>query len=212
MTCFGFDDPEKPHILEWTYVSSKKSHFDKRLKKAFLEVDAMGSFSVLTLPGGPQVRCQLRAEHSTKVIEFIEIGVYGRPNEPPVASFEALRQHGQHFQEMLEYDGRMQNDKDSSLEEDETITFSLRIDIPVLSISVVDNVDPKRHGREILLAQFERIFLNFSQTREGYHEFELRLMTFQIDNHVQKSIHPVLVSPFWFQWLISKTGSVQCAN
>ena len=59
VTCFGFDDPEKPHILEWTYVDSRKPHFDKRLKKAFLEVDAMGSSTILTLPGGQKVRCHL---------------------------------------------------------------------------------------------------------------------------------------------------------
>jgi SHR-binding domain of vacuolar-sorting associated protein 13 len=198
VTCFGFDDPEKPHILEWTYVNNRKSHFDKRLKKAVLEVDAMGSFSVLTLPGGPQVRCQLRAEHSTKVIEFVEIGVSGRPTEPLVGTkaLDALRQQGLHFQEMLESEVRVHGDKEDSTDDDETVTFSLRMDLPALSISVVDNVDPKVIGREILLAQFERLFLAFSQTREGYHEFEARLMSFQCDNHIQKSIHPVLVSTF----------------
>lgn len=196
VTCFGFDDPEKPHILEWTYVDGRKSHFDKRLKKAFLEVDAMGSFSVLTLPGGPQVRCQIRAEYSTKVIEFVEIGVSGRPNEPltGVKAMDSLRQHGLHFQDMLGSDERENGDKDELVEDDDAVSFSLRIEVPSLSISVVNNADPKANGREILLAQFEKMFLGFSQTREGYHEFEARLMTFQVDNHVQKSIHPVLVS------------------
>jgi hypothetical protein len=35
VTCFGFDDPEKPHILEWTCVNEDDPHFDKRSKKAF---------------------------------------------------------------------------------------------------------------------------------------------------------------------------------
>ena len=68
------------------------------------------------------------------------------------------------------------------------------ITLPALSISVIDNANPQIHGREILLAQFEKIFFAFSQTRQGYHEFEMRLDSFQVDNHVQKSIHPVLVS------------------
>lgn len=194
-TCFGFDDPEKPHILEWTYVNSRKSHFDKRLKKAFLEIDAMGSFSLLSLPGGPQVRCQLRAEHSTKVIEFVELGVSGRPNESMVRlhATDSIRRHGFHFHDIHAARERMNGDICEMADEEESVTFSLRMDISTLSISVVDNADAKSHGREILLAQFDKMFLSFSQTREGYHEYEARLMTFQIDNHVQNSVHPILV-------------------
>jgi SHR-binding domain of vacuolar-sorting associated protein 13 len=195
VTCFGFDDPEKPHILEWTYVNSRKSHFDKRLKKAILEVDAMGSFSLLSLPGGPQVRCQIRAEHSTKVIEFIEVGASGREDElVAIHAIDSLRQHGVHFQEMLSFDEHGKGDRADLADDDEDVSFSVRIAVPELSISVVDNADPRFYGREILLAQFEQMFLSFSQTREGYHEFEARLMGFQVDNHVEKSIHPVLVS------------------
>jgi len=203
VTCFGFDDPEKPHILEWTYVDSRKAHFDKRLKKAFLEVDAMGSSTMLTLPGGQQVRCHLRAEHSTKVVEFVEVGTsmslkrlrsFSAGDEAPLGSM-------MHFQEAIGAENQLIDDP---ADDDEAISFSLRLDVNTLAISVVDNADANAYGREILLAQFEKLFFAFSQTREGYHEFELRLKSFQVDNHVQHSIHPVLVSSAWFHVLVQK--------
>jgi SHR-binding domain of vacuolar-sorting associated protein 13 len=195
VTCFGFDDPEKPHILEWTF-SEKKSHFGKKLKRAFLEVDAMGSYSILALPSGALLRCQIKAEHSTKVIEFIEIGINGQPIEPLIGikAKNALRQHSLQFQELFGGDeSDTKENRDSTPDDDDTVAFSLKIDIPSLSISIVDNLDPTAHGREILLAQVENTYLAFSQTSEGYHNFEARLMTLQVDNHVQKSIHPVMV-------------------
>jgi hypothetical protein len=192
VACFGFDDPEKPHIIEWTCVSSGVAHFDEQGKKAFLEVDAMGSSSTLNLVGGGQVRCQIGAEHSTKVIEFVDSGGALRRRSGKITT--TLRKRGQEVQEMLESEGFVvEYDHDLEAVDDEDVAFSFRVDMPALSISVVDNADPEVHGREILLAQFEKIFFAFSQTREGYHELELRLMTFQVDNHVQKSIHPVLV-------------------
>jgi hypothetical protein len=60
IACFGFDDPEKPHILEWTCVEqSDESNFTDRCKRAFLEVDAMGSSSSLSLSRGRQLWCQI---------------------------------------------------------------------------------------------------------------------------------------------------------
>jgi hypothetical protein len=194
VACFGFDDPEKPHIIEWTCVSNSVAHFDERGKKAFLEVDAMGSSSILNLVGGGQVRCQIGAEHSTKVIEFVESR--GSLRQRSVKTLTPLRKRGLEVQEMLESEGFVV-EYDHEAVDDEDVAFSFRVDMPALSISVVDNADPEVHGREILLAQFEKIFFAFSQTREGYHELEMRLMTFQVDNHVQKSIHPVLVSLYF---------------
>jgi SHR-binding domain of vacuolar-sorting associated protein 13 len=196
VTCFGFDDPEKPHIIEWTYVGDKKSQFTKKLMRAFLEVDAMGSYSVLALQGGAHVRCQIKAEHSTKVIEFTEIGINGRPIKPLVGiqGKDALRQHTLQIHELLrsELNGSGEN-HESTPDDDDTVAFSLKIDFPSLSISVVDNLDPTIYGREILLTHVENLSLAFSQTSEGYHNFEARLMTLQIDNHIHNSVHPVMV-------------------
>jgi hypothetical protein len=208
VTCFGFDDPEKPHILEWTYVSDKKSQFTKKLKRAFLEVDAMGSFSLLTLPNGTQMRCQIKAEHSTKVIEFIEIGVNGQPIEPlnGVLAKDVLRQHGMNYPELLVSDGRDLSASRDSLpddDDDDTVAFSLKIQIPGLSISVIDNQDTNEYSREILLVQVENLFFTFSQTSEGYHNFEVRLMALQVDNHIHKSVHPIMVR-FYIYLVLTK--------
>lgn len=197
VTCFGFDDPEKPHVIEWTCVTRGSPRFDETRNKAYLEVDAMGSTSVLLLPGRRPVRCQIGAEHSTKVIEFVEFGpldlptVYDSPGKSPL---EPLQKRGKAFQRKFKQDGITLAESLEVVDEDEDPAFSLRIDVPGLFLSVVDNVNPANFGREILLFHLEKIFFSFSQTREGYHEFEMRIVSLQVDNHVLKSIHPVLVS------------------
>jgi hypothetical protein len=198
VTCFGFDDPEKPHILEWTCVNEDDPHFDKRSKKAFVEVDAMGSASALSFSGGTEIRCHIIAEHSTKVIEFFESSRLDESSTRGVSfGFDQLRQGGKHLETMVESDGsraRSKSVRRREIEEDEEAAFSLRLDIPSVTISVIDNATPMVPGREILLALFDRFVFEFSQNREGYHEFELTLMTLQVDNHVHQAVHPVLVS------------------
>lgn len=186
--CFGFDDPEKLHILEWTCVTRNKSSFDKNIKKAFVEVDAMGSSSSLCLPESSLVKCSMKAEHSTKVIEFSDVS-----DAPPVG-LPSLRQSGLHFHEILDSQISMAESRIDDVDDEENVTVSLRVNIPTLCISVVDDIDSAVFGREIMHIQFDRAFIAFSQTREGYQEFEARLMLFQVDNHVHRSIHPVMVS------------------
>jgi hypothetical protein len=178
VTCFGFDDPEKPHILEWTSVDDGHPFFDDNCKKAVVEVDAMGSASSLSVGGGNEIRCQIGAELSTKVIEFSLEKTSAQYNHPFLGS--DLRK-------------QIEDEFGSDVEEEEA-SFSFRLNIPTLRVSFIDNVDPTRYGREILLASFEHLFASFSQSREGYHEMELRLMNLQIDNYVASAIHPVLVS------------------
>lgn len=189
VTCFGFDDPEKPHLLEWTCVSSGSSRFDERATKAFLEVDAMKALTTLTF-GKQEICCQINAEHSTKVIEFFELSY------PMYASLPStvLRKQGINGHALTRA-GVVGDFMGSMTEEDEEeVAFSLRIDIPAATISVIDNADANSFGREILLAQLDHILFTFSQSREGYHEFECLVSSFQVDNLVNKSIHPVLVS------------------
>jgi hypothetical protein len=200
VACFGFDDPEKPHVVEWTAVTPGELQFSDKLKRAYLEIDAMGSTSLLNLSGGRTIRCQINAEHSTKVIQFTECSLY---EDRPKQALDLLRQRGKNYSQ------QMQDDSNASLlklepapEDDEDPGFSLRVDIPGVFVSVVDNVDPRRFGREILLAKLDSIFVSFSQTREGYHEFELKLLTMQVDNHVHKSIHPILVRRMRCVWIL----------
>lgn len=194
VACFGFDDPEKPHILEWSCVDTDATIFEDRCAKAFLEVDAMGSTSTLALSMGKQVRCQIGAEHSTKVIEFTDIDDCKSTSGPMDSHVRDLRQKGIEYEKRIRYEGVVSEELLDTPEDEDEAAFGLRVSLPGICVSVVDNGDPTLHGREILLADFEKIFASFSQSREGYHEFELRLMSFQVDNFVHKSIHPVLVS------------------
>jgi hypothetical protein len=190
VACFGFDDPEKPHILEWACVNGGVQDFDENIKKAFLEMDVMGSSSTVNVTFDKEICCQIGAEHSTKVIEFVE-----RPGHRSTRSLvgSALKKRSHQFHAALAQQ-REETYRGDSPEEDEDVAFSLRLNIPSLSISVIDNADPTSHGREILLARFDNLFASFSQSREGYHELEMTLLALQLDNHVPSSIHPVLVS------------------
>ncbi len=181
--CFGFDDPEKPHILEWACVDSEALEFDEDCKKAFVEIDAMGSWSILCVGGSKEVRCQIGAEHSTKMVEFFE-------TESSNVSIGSVFQNSS----IIPPKNTLSDKAPTEFkEDDDEVSLTLRLDFPTICISTIDNLDSSRHGREILLIQLDYVFAAFSQSREGYHEFELRLMSLQVDNHVPASIHPVLV-------------------
>lgn len=186
---FGFDDPEKLHILEWTCVSNNSSHFGDRKKNAFVEIDAMGSSSAITLDEGTEIGCHIGAEQSTKVIEFTEFGNQRHRRILSPENMNKLRQGGSHYEEML---GRSVSRFDA-IDDDDNVSFSVRVNLPAISISVIDNSSLSVYGREILLAQLDNLVFMFAQNLEGYHQMELTLMSVQIDNHVQRSIHPVLV-------------------
>lgn len=181
--CFGFDDPEKPHILEWACCLEEESvEFNEGAKKAIVEIDAMGTWSNLSIGDSVEVRCQIGAEYSTKTVEFFE----KRSTNATMGS--SMEKHGFHCEALV-------TKEESAIlsDEEDQVSFSFRFSIPVLCISVIDNVDPRRYGREILSIQLDSVFAAFSQSREGYHEIEFRLMSVQVDNFVPGSYHPVLV-------------------
>ncbi|KAL7532237.1 hypothetical protein ACHAXR_009063 [Thalassiosira sp. AJA248-18] len=131
-----------------------------------VEVDAMGSTSSIVLCDGTELTCEIIAEQSTKVILF-------------ASDSEILNGHG--------------DDKDDDA--NEIIATALRIDLSGISMSVIDNVSDNDPGREILYLTTEGWHINLSQSREGFHEMELRLKTLQVDNFiVDDAEHPVLVS------------------
>ena len=178
VSCWGFDDPEKPRILEWSCVDDEAETFASSSEKILAEIDNMGSSSSLKL-GKREVVCQIKAEHSTKVAEFSDYGISYLEKTTRQRNIEKLSTD--------------RNEMNLNHEVDEDVALSVRFDIPSICISVIDNAIAGRHGREILLAQFDELFASFSQSREGYHEIELRLQSLQIDNHVPLSIHPVLI-------------------
>lgn len=199
IACFGFDDPEKPHILEWTFVDEDNPDFERQSKKGVVEVDAMGSTSTLIFDDGTEIGCHIIAEHSTKVIEFFEPKMHPKAFGRSVSfGLSKMRDRGQQLEALIgsgqgASDGRELERKETQ-EEEEEAAFSFKLDMPSLTVGVVDNATPDVSGREILLAIFDRFVFDFSQNREGYHEFELTLMTMQVDNHVYQAVHPVLVS------------------
>jgi hypothetical protein len=199
VACFGFDDPEKPHILEWAFVDEDDRDFDKQSKKGFVEVDAMGSTSALIFADGTEIRCHIVAEHSTKVIEFFEPNMDASAfNRSVSLGLDIMRRRGRQLEAMIESDQTdpyaMKLNTEHQIEEEEEGAFNFKFEVPFLSVGVIDNATPKVPGREILLATFDRFVFDFSQNREGYHQFELTLTTMQIDNHVFQAVHPVLVS------------------
>lgn len=199
VACFGFDDPEKPHILEWTFVDEDDLDFDKQSEKGLVEIDAMGSTSALVFADGTEINCHIIAEHSTKVIEFFEPDMEAKAFARSVSfGLDKLRQRGQELEAMIESGQqgapRTKIIERRRVEDEEEPAFRFKLDMPSLTIGVIDNATPEVSGREILLAIFDHFVFDFSQNREGYHEFELTLMTLQVDNHVYEAVHPVLVS------------------
>ncbi|GKY91151.1 hypothetical protein MPSEU_000087900 [Mayamaea pseudoterrestris] len=189
VACFGFDDPEKPHMLEWTCVEGGDASFGGRT--SFVEIDAMGSSSVLDLHDGRQILCQMKAEHSTKVVEFTEFALSQTTDSPLSRGSPSFGHKGSASPNPLVVsDSRSAA---SLIEDEDDPAFSVRISLPGLGISVINNGDSRSFGREIILAKLDTIYFAFSQTREGYHEFELTVLNLQADNHVQHSVHPVLL-------------------
>ena len=166
VSCYGFEDPERPHLLEWYFTSEievrRLSKVDR--KSVLLNVDSMGSSTYLKNED-VQICCQIRAENSTKVIEFTDVC-----EQPNVANAD-------------------------DEENDDSLIICLRVDIPGISISFIDNMSKISYERrEILFLSLTNITATFSQGRDGHHEVEVLLETMQLDNHITEATHPVMVS------------------
>ena len=198
---FGFDDPERRHLLEWTCVDGNNLLFDENQKDVgIVHIDEIGSTSVLTFPDGRQVRCCVNVEVSTKVIEFSDVrgSAIGGLKSPSSISGKLVKRVSYHKNAIMEENKNMAVDTSYSnafLDEgDDQVTFSLRAGIPGVSLSIVDNSSGFESSREILLIQIDNLCLDFGQRRRGYHEMEVQLLSVQIDNHVNKATHMVLLS------------------
>ena len=195
--CFGFEDPEKAHLLEWSCVDGNNYIFDDSvLQVGFISIDEMGSSSTLRFPDGREIRCVVKAEHSTKVIEFVDVRdkAIGERN----ASIGILRHRSALRDEMIAtkstYDDYKNIDGISdNFDEEDHVTLTLRAGVPGIGISVVENAQTA-FAREILFLHMKSITAEFGQTGRGYHEVELQMMSVQIDNHIYKATHPVMLS------------------
>uniref|UniRef100_A0A7S1BUD7 Vacuolar protein sorting-associated protein 13 VPS13 adaptor binding domain-containing protein n=1 Tax=Corethron hystrix TaxID=216773 RepID=A0A7S1BUD7_9STRA len=173
---FGFDEPEKEHKIEWSFknADNPSNPFEFSTKNSILEVDAMGSWNEAVVCAGHSVRGQIKAEHSTKVIEFFDVfdDIFGEDKAVPKSE---------------------PCDPLGVSDEEEAVAFKLRMDLPGITVSIIDNAPDSVAGREILFLQLDSWMIEFSQTRDGRHELEVRLMSLQLDNHVHKATHPVLL-------------------
>eukprot|EP00970_Alexandrium_tamarense_P017406 scaffold9505_cov202-Alexandrium_tamarense.AAC.2 len=80
-------------------------------------------------------------------------------------------------------------------DESELLTLSFSIQCDAIVLSVIDNIreTEKCEPREILALTIEGWFVNLTQTRGGFHELEVRVVVFHVDNYIYNAEHPVLV-------------------
>ena len=156
---FGFCNPEKSHILQWSVNQS-----DLLLQRANnVEVDMVGFSTRCVISNGKELKCTVQADKSTKVILF--------SCDDEVVSYDEFAAGIEDF-----------------------VAFSLKVDLPGISVSVIDNASHVDSAREIFLVNIEDWKVTLAQSREGFHELEAKLARFQIDNFIFDTNHRVLVS------------------
>jgi len=156
VVCFGLEDPQRPHILDW-YVQQSVHIGRKEDQSLMVNIDSMGSQKYLVLSNERKICCQIKAERSTKVIEFTEITSENTENNE---------------------------------ESDECIEVYFKLDLPGLSISLIENeITP----REIIYTSLSGFVLTLEQGHDGRHAVEVMLDFMQIDNHIKECSSPVMV-------------------
>lgn len=174
---FGFDDPQKKHVLEWTVQAPGMKNTDT------IDIDTIGGYRIMTLPNGNEVGCVVRAENSTKIIEFVDRSC-GRRKGDDIIDIMKHRVYGDSSRSVV------------TLEQTEVtpMSFALKICIPTTEVSFINNRYNSEAGREIFLLAVESVMFEIAQTLDKHHEIELKVTAMQIDNHLHNSPHPVLIS------------------
>ena len=185
---FGFDNSSKSHTIEWTCEELRHENNSKRPN---IEVDAVGSRSEQILPSGKKIGCTIRADDCTKVIEFFDIEYNNGEQHPVLAD---LRDKFSHHEASLSLHDFSTANKNPH--EVEAFAFRVKVNIPGVHCSIIENASTYIAGREIFLLVTEEAGLTISHTRDDYQELELKLLAFQIDNHIKDATHPVMVRCF----------------
>jgi len=74
LTCtFGFEDPNLPHVLQWTCSLGKGGHDMSKSRFRRVKIDNMEDSDLISLQDRTQVGCLMCDNHSTKVSEFFDI-------------------------------------------------------------------------------------------------------------------------------------------
>eukprot|EP00957_Ditylum_brightwellii_P029961 2267727-Ditylum_brightwellii.AAC.1 len=182
------------------YVRVKSAVLDLMIQKNLIILNGLAFSTIYFMANNARLLrwrwmrwCPILAQNSTKVIEFVDVKKGSFDN---FSSNSLLAEMKANYESVLENQGfsLTMEEKDETIEDDEFLSFTLRIDLSGIAVSVVDNVADAVSGREILLFQMDSWVVEFSQNRDGYHELEMRLMSLQMDNHVHQAVHPVLVS------------------
>ncbi len=172
---FGFDHPQQPHILEWAVEGIKNG------EKRIVEIDTVGSSSVVTGSNGLAVSCIVRAIDSVKVIEFSDAS----PNKDIVGSM---------LEKVSKNTSLAVCSKDEAKIDPINKAFTAKVSIPGIALSLIENNDDNEPGLEIFLMTIGNLSFCLAQNAEGYRDIELVVRSIQIDNHVPKTAHPVLLS------------------
>ncbi len=156
---FGFCNPEKSHILQWSVNQS-----DLLLQRgADVDVDMVGFSTSCVISDGEELHCTVQADRSTKVVLF--------SSDDGAVSYDEFAADIEDF-----------------------VALSLKVDLPGIAVSVVDNASLVAPAREIFLVCVEDWKFNIAQSREGFHELEMKLARIQVDNFMFDTDHRVLVS------------------
>lgn len=173
---FGYDDPQKAHVLEWTVLGVGMNHTAK------IDIDKIGSSSITELPDGVTVGCFVFVENSTKVIEFRNIP---KKDGNVMSLIQKKVQHNSTLSRQLE------DNSDQGLPY--KLSFTLDISLTHFTLSVIDTRNDAQAWREIFLLSLERVKLHLSKNR-GHDEIELKISDIQVDNYVHNATHEVMIS------------------
>lgn len=191
---FGLENCQKSHTIEWTCEGVQH---EKILKTPTIDIDAIGLTSEQVLPSGKKIGCTIRADHCTKVIEFFDVMYRGNRQHPVLVDLKDKLVHHKASLSLREIALADRNSLD-----EEHISFSVKVFVPGLQCSIIDNSSDDVAGREIFLLSIQNADLTISQTRDCYQELELKILSLQIDNHIKNAIHPVLVRPSFLILLV----------
>ncbi len=184
--CFGLDNPNRSRALEWT---CEELQHENSSHKPNIDMDALGLTSEQVLSSGNKIGCIVRANHCTKVIEFFDFAYDNDKQHPVVADLKDKLIH--HKASLSLQDLSLEK---TSQDEGDHVAFSVKINIAGLYGSIVENSMNNVAGREIFLVAIDKANLTISQTRGSHQEFEFKMLSMQIDNHIKNATHPVLVS------------------
>jgi len=155
MKDFGFDYPQKPHILEWNVKGATIK------QQGIIEVDSVGSTSTISLSHGVEVACIVKATDSAKVIEF---------SDTHKGIIESMTERLRSFAPLT---------MEEAQEDFDHVAVTMKVSIMNTTLSIIENHDEAKAGQEIFLLSIDEFTLRLSQNSDGYHDIELRIMSIQ---------------------------------